>query len=167
MQHIHWSAWGSSQAVGAGEAEYDWPGTAVAANPIASGARIVAFHLGTCRGRRSYNALEWYFPKYGEVFNPHQYIDTCTGAPVGAIHVVSCANVRLADGAGTATLVNAIALLRQRAHADRRSTRRAVHIQRRTLRAVRLPLRHRRNDGQGSAIFSCQLGVSEFSFTVE
>src|SRR5271157_5255980 len=65
VQHIRWSAWGGGEAVGHGDAEYDWPGTAVAANGFSSGARVVAFHLGSCRGRRSYNALEWYFPKYG------------------------------------------------------------------------------------------------------
>jgi hypothetical protein len=110
VTHIHWSGWGASQAIGAGEAEYDWPGTAVAANGIAPGARVVAFHLGTCRGHPSYNALEWYFPKDGEVFSAHTYIDTCTGAYVGVPKVVSCPNVRLADGTGTATFVNAAAM---------------------------------------------------------
>lgn len=168
VQHIHWSGWGSSQAVGAGEAEYDWPGTAVAANPISPGARIVAFHLGTCHGQRSYNALEWYFPKYGQVFNPHQYIDTCTGAPVGAIHVIPCANVRLADGAGTATLVNAIAL----SCASARTLIAEVPVAQYLSSGGRFVQSGFRcgtegNRGGGSAIFSCQLGIRELSFTVE
>ncbi len=79
VEHIHWSGWGGSKAAGEGDAEYDWPGTAVAANGFSTGARVVAFHLGICRGHRSYDALEWYFPKYGQLFDPHKYINSCTG----------------------------------------------------------------------------------------
>jgi len=110
VDHIHWAGWGSSQAIGEGDAEYDWPGTSVASNGDTSGARVVAFHLGTCRGRPSYNAIEWYFPKYGETFSPHDYINICTGNYVGdAIPPeTECPDVRLADGVGMATEVKAI-----------------------------------------------------------
>ncbi len=108
---IRWSGWGGDRAIGYGDAEYDWPGTAVADNGPTPGARVVAFQLGTCRGRPSYNALEWYFPKYGQVFDPHEYLDTCTGATVGTPNVVSCPkNVRLADGAGTAAFIDVSAI---------------------------------------------------------
>jgi hypothetical protein len=56
----------------------------VAANRPTKGAQIVAFHLGSCRGRSSYNAVEWFFPKYGESFNPRRYINACTGQYVGS-----------------------------------------------------------------------------------
>ncbi len=84
VRHIRWTSWGGTEAVGTGTSTYVWPGTGVADNPPVRGARIVAFHLGTCRGRASYNAVEWFFPRYGEAFDPRRYIDTCTGAYVGA-----------------------------------------------------------------------------------
>jgi len=41
---------------------------------------IVAFKLGSCHGRRPYNAVQWYFPEYGEHFNPHETgYRICTG----------------------------------------------------------------------------------------
>ncbi len=107
VEHIHWSGWGAASALGEGYAEYDWPGTPVAGNGVSSAARVVAFHLGSCRGHRSYNALEWYFPEDGQLFNPHKYINTCTGEFVGAaVNPISCStNIQLKDGAGMVTSV--------------------------------------------------------------
>lgn len=99
VRHIRWTGWGSRKAVGSGISTYVWPGTGVANNGPVRGARIVAFHFGTCRGRPSYNAVEWYFPRYGERFDPHRYIDACTGAEVGFdTRPAPCANVPLAHG---------------------------------------------------------------------
>jgi hypothetical protein len=109
VEHVRWTGWGSSQAIGEGDAEYVWPGTCVACNGFTSGARVVAFHLGTCRGHLSYNAIEWYFPKYGQTFDPHSYINICTGKYVGDIPPeTECPDAQLADEAGTATEVKAI-----------------------------------------------------------
>jgi hypothetical protein len=109
VEHVHWTGWGGSQAIGEGDAEYDWPGTSVASNSATSGARVVAFHLGTCRGHPSYNAIEWYFPKYGEAFNPNEYINICTGKYVGDNSPeTECSDVQLSDEAGLATEVKAI-----------------------------------------------------------
>lgn len=168
VEHIHWSHWGASQAVGAGDAEYDWPGTAVAANPIAPGAHIVAFDLRTCRGHRSYNALEWYFPKYGQTFDPHQYLDTCTGAPVGAPRIASCANVRLAGGAGVATFINASAI----SCASVRMLIAETPVTRYLSTGGRFMQSGFRcgtegGSGQSSAAFSCEMGRSSFSYIVE
>jgi hypothetical protein len=111
VQKIRWTGWGRPQAVGWGRAEYVWPGTAVADNGFTDGARVVAFHLGTCRGRRSYNAIEWYFPKYDEAFDARTYIDICNGKYHGVSHkTTNCADVPLADGSGTATEVQAISM---------------------------------------------------------
>jgi hypothetical protein len=41
-------------------------------------ATVVAFDLGTCRGRLVYQALEWYFPQHGQAFDPSTYFNTCT-----------------------------------------------------------------------------------------
>lgn len=108
VRNIHWAGWGAAKAVGTGRAEYEWPGTSVADNGFTGGARIVAFHLGTCRGVPSYNAVEWYFPKYGETFNPSQYINTCTGRYYGALpKETACPDVPLTSG-GVATEVKTV-----------------------------------------------------------
>jgi hypothetical protein len=78
VRQIEWLTWGGSRAVGVGLGFY------VAPNQItAEGTRqsvvIVLFQLGTCHRRRAYNAMEWYFPEHSEHFNPHQYINACTG----------------------------------------------------------------------------------------
>ncbi len=166
VRHIHWSGWGSSQAVGYGEAEYDWPGTAVAANGFTSGARVVAFHLGSCHRYRSYNAVEWYFPKYGQLFNPHRYINACTGEIVGIPKLVSCPDVGIKDGAGTATsvIVNAM------------SCESASHLIAEAPVAQYVPeggrfiqsgFRCGTEGGDSGSVFSCEKGPLEFSYTVE
>jgi len=167
LEHIRWSAWGGDEAVGHGDAEYDWPGTAVAANGFSSGARVVAFHLGSCRGRRSYNALEWYFPKYGQSFDPHRYIDACTGAFVGNPRTMSCPDVQIRDGSGVATfvIVSGIAC----------ST--ASRLIGETPVAHYLPQGGRfLQDGfrcgsegaaNGAPVFACERGPREFSYTVQ
>jgi hypothetical protein len=98
---IHWRSWGGARAVGSGRSTYVWPGTIVADNPPV-GATIVAFQLGTCHGRPSYNAVAWYFPQYGQSFDPDDYIPTCPGAAPGRHGhpptTRDCPDVRLPDG---------------------------------------------------------------------
>jgi hypothetical protein len=168
VEKIHWTGWGDGQAIGSGEAEYDWPGTAVADNGIVPGARVVAFHLGTCRGHLSYNAVEWYFPKDGQVFDPHEYIDTCTGAVLGIPNVVSCPDVRLADGAGTATFVNVSAMSCETASrliAEAPAARYLSTGGRFIQSGFRCGTEGAK--GPGSAGFSCQKGPLEFSYVAE
>lgn len=99
VSHIRWQNWGAATAIGTGTSVYVWPGTAVASNGPMPGARIVAFHLGSCRGVPSYNAVEWFYPRYGQRFDQHHYINACTGAYVGATaKLADCANVPLRDG---------------------------------------------------------------------
>jgi hypothetical protein len=78
VQHIQWKTWGTAQAVGTGIAEYVGPHQIVAEG-TPQPARIVLFQLGSCRGRPAYDAIEWYFPQHGQHFDPHQYINACTG----------------------------------------------------------------------------------------
>jgi hypothetical protein len=40
---------------------------------------VVAFDLGLCEGRLVYRAIQWYFPTYGEAFDPNFFINICTG----------------------------------------------------------------------------------------
>ena len=79
IRNIRWKDWGAQQATGTGQAEYVWPGTSVADNGF-SPAAVVAYRLGTCHGRPTYNAIQWYFPQYGERFDPSEpTYNLCTG----------------------------------------------------------------------------------------
>jgi hypothetical protein len=82
VMHITWSSWGGSTAIGAGDSDYVGPNQSVATGTQEK-VRIVAFDLGTCRGKLMYRAVEWYFPQHSQNFNPSQYEDICTGNYVG------------------------------------------------------------------------------------
>jgi hypothetical protein len=79
LENIQWLTWGGPRAVGVGHGFY------LATNQVTAEARgatavIVAFKLGSCHGRRAYNAVQWYFPEYGEHFNPRAAgYRLCTG----------------------------------------------------------------------------------------
>jgi hypothetical protein len=166
--HVHWSGWGDSEAIGEGDAEYVWPGTSVADNGISSGARVVAFHLGTCRGHASYNAIEWYFPKYGQSFNPHQYINICSGSYVGAVpKEIACPTVRFANGSGTATEVQAFTMSCAQASeviAASTITQYVAGGGRFVQSGFRCGTEGA--EGGGTAMFGCQLGEREFLYSV-
>jgi len=76
ISHIHWKTWGGPLAIGTGIGLYITPYQASAEGTRES-ARIVAFRLGTCHGRRAYDAVEWYFPQHGQHFNPRPPYNLC------------------------------------------------------------------------------------------
>ncbi len=166
VRHIHWTGWGSRQAIGEGTAEYVWPGTSVAGNGDTSGARVVAFHLGTCRGQPSYNAIEWFFPKYGQSFNPHSYINICTGKYVGYNPPeTECPDVQLADG-GMATEVKVVDMTCQAAStiiAETNTTKFGTG-EGRFLQAGFRCGTDGTSGGQPNELFDCQMGEREFLF---
>ena len=82
VEHITWSSWGSPKATGTGLSYYVPPNGFVSQSTLQR-ATIVAFDLGTCAGHPAYLAVEWYFPQHGQKFNPHTYINDCTGKYVG------------------------------------------------------------------------------------
>lgn len=103
VAHIRWTSWGSGKAVGRGTALYETP--AGNASHEAE-ARVVAFRLGWCRGYSSYNAVEWYFPQYGQTFRDNAYISDCVGAFVEPpVRSYDCRNVMAAGGQLVATSV--------------------------------------------------------------
>lgn len=78
VRHIEWLTWGGSRAVGVGMGFYVGPNQIVAeATPQA--AVVVLFKLGSCRHRRAYDAVGWYYPEHGEHFSARRYINACTG----------------------------------------------------------------------------------------
>jgi hypothetical protein len=76
VKKVHWKHWGKQKATARGKGWYVPPG---AANSQGHGAkaRVVAFHLGTCGGKSAYTAVEWYFPQYGDSFDPDNYQAIC------------------------------------------------------------------------------------------
>ena len=168
VRQINWAHWGERVATGTGISTYVWPGTGVAANGPTPGARVVAFHLGTCRGRASYNAVEWYYPKYGESFDSHTYINACTGNFVGSqLREISCSNVPLANGRTIATHVQAIHI--------RCAIARQLIVSSPSTRYARAGGRFMTAGfrcgtpgaiGIGTAIFDCQHGEREFLFQI-
>lgn len=79
VEHIEWRSWGGARAVGIGTGIYVGPSQIVAeGTPQAT--VIVLFKLGSCHGRRAYDAITWYYPQHGERFNARHYIDPCSGA---------------------------------------------------------------------------------------
>jgi hypothetical protein len=81
LTHVVWKSWGGPDAAGTGISEYVGPNQNVSAG-TEEPATVVAFNLGTCNGKLMYQAIEWYFPQHGQVFNPHQYENICTGTYV-------------------------------------------------------------------------------------
>ena len=79
VKNIHWTSWGGKRAVGTGKGFWVGPKQFVAQGHFEKGARIVLFQLGRCHGRPAYNAIEWYFPRHGQKFQPGDYINACTG----------------------------------------------------------------------------------------
>ncbi len=84
VEGVRWQSWGKDRAIGVGTSSYVPPGKIVA-DAIPEQATVVAFNLGTCKGMRSYNAVEWYFPQHGEEFDPKTYRNTCTGDNIGSV----------------------------------------------------------------------------------
>jgi hypothetical protein len=82
VSDITWTGWGTAHATGSGTSTYVPPGEDVASGYPAP-ATIVAFDLGTCGNGPAYTAVEWYFPQYGQTFDPGSYIGACNGNYVG------------------------------------------------------------------------------------
>jgi hypothetical protein len=96
---VHWKHWGSKRATGWGRGLFIWPGLAVAEG-IRARARVVAFHLGTCEGHAAYNAVEWFFPAYGQHFHADLGGQICTEHEHQdySYHPLHCQAVNLVHG---------------------------------------------------------------------
>jgi hypothetical protein len=81
LTHVVWKTWGAPDAVGTATSDYVGPNQNVSAG-TEEPATVVAFNLGTCAGKLMYQAVEWYFPQHGQVFNPNHYENICTGTYV-------------------------------------------------------------------------------------
>jgi hypothetical protein len=61
VSHITWKNWGAAQSVGLGRALYVPPGKHFSEGVLVT-AKMVAYDLGTCRGRRAYLKMDWWEP---------------------------------------------------------------------------------------------------------
>ncbi len=75
---VRWDSWGGDTATGRGVSVWEGAGATVADAPQ-SEAVVTAFDLGDCNGQLAYRAINWYFPEYGQSFDPESYINICTG----------------------------------------------------------------------------------------
>jgi hypothetical protein len=75
---VRWQSWGGARVEGTGFAYYVAPGKAVV-EVTREPARVVAFKIGRCGGKRAYRAVEWYFPQHGLVFAADPYKHGCDG----------------------------------------------------------------------------------------
>ena len=82
---ITWASWGGEQAIGTGMSYAIPPGAVSVAQSVKQPATIVAYNLGYCNGQLMYQAAKWYFPGYGEVFDPAGHYNICTGGYVNGI----------------------------------------------------------------------------------
>lgn len=81
VDSITWSNWGAAQATGQGMAIYvSDPNASVSSQPVVP-VTVVAFNLGSCGGGApAYQSVAWYFPEYGQAFDPATAFNACTGA---------------------------------------------------------------------------------------
>jgi hypothetical protein len=75
---VTWQSWGGTRAEGTGFAYFLAPGQAVN-QATREPARVVAFKIGRCGGKRAYTAVDWYFPQHGQVFGADTYKHACDG----------------------------------------------------------------------------------------
>ena len=110
VEHITWTRWGGQSATGSGIGDYVWPGESVAVGSIQTPAEIVAWDLGSCRGHSAYRKIDWYFPQYGQTFDPNQWMNVCTGAYSPTPTPQSCGDVGIQLPPGYATDVQALGI---------------------------------------------------------
>lgn len=79
INDVTWDNWGGPRATGHGTAA-DVRGTETVAAAGSYNAEIVAFDLGDCEGRPGYRKVTWYFPQFGDRFDPTAAWDVCTPA---------------------------------------------------------------------------------------
>ena len=80
VDSISWSNWGAPQAMGQGQA-IDGTGQSgdIATWPVVT-VTVVAFDLGTCDGSTpAYQEVEYYYPQHGQIFDPNNGTNACTG----------------------------------------------------------------------------------------
>jgi hypothetical protein len=107
VTHVRWSQWGGQQAIGHGTGDFVWPGQSVGGGSIQTPATIVAYDRGPCGGHVAYRKIDWYFPSYGQTFEPSEFQDICGHSYPHSVAPPECGEVAIGSGEGRATSVQA------------------------------------------------------------
>lgn len=74
---VHWKRWGAKRATGLGKGWYLPPSAQSVADGQSATEKVVVFDLGTCKGKRAYLKLKWYFPGHGGSVRSSHANSTC------------------------------------------------------------------------------------------
>ena len=108
VTHVRWSNWGGRRAIGQGIGDFIWPGQSVGGGSIQAPASIMAYDRGSCRGHVAYRKIEWYFPSYGQSFEPNEFQEICGGHDYPRhVEPPECASTAIDAGEGLATSIRA------------------------------------------------------------
>jgi hypothetical protein len=167
VEHVRWRHWGARRAIGNGIGNWVWPGLGVADGIVRTRAVVVAYDLGPCRGKRAYRKIQWYFPKYGGVFDRYNADDICTGALGPSRPYRKCGAVRLRSPAGRASHIEAAGVSCPRARAILAGSPSARYVRRRgRFRAAGLYCGSEGNRGGIPPLFECARGRVDIFYGV-
>ncbi|WP_239334621.1 hypothetical protein [Frankia sp. CiP3] len=74
-----WLSWEGGTAIGIRRLRIRCAPGQITADGKEAGAAVVAFDLGMRNGKRMHQKIEWFFPEYGQRFDPNSYINIRTG----------------------------------------------------------------------------------------
>jgi hypothetical protein len=117
LWRVRWTRWGQRRAVGAGIGYFVWPGLGVADGSIRARAVLIAYDLGSCRGKLAYRKIEWFYPNYGGEFIPEDYTNICSGGGGAGLPTRTCRGVMFRSPAGVARRIETSGLSCRRARA--------------------------------------------------
>lgn len=69
LNHVRWKHWGARQATATADGWYVPPGKAISGGHVVK-ERLVAYDLGTCKGKYAYRRMSRYAPSLGQRFHP-------------------------------------------------------------------------------------------------
>jgi hypothetical protein len=69
LDHVRWKHWGAKQATGTGKGWLVPPGKPISGGHIVT-ENLVAYDLGTCKGKRAYRRMARIVPSLGQHFHP-------------------------------------------------------------------------------------------------
>jgi hypothetical protein len=166
VEHVRWRSWGG-RAIGSGIGYWNWPGLGVSDGTVRARAVVVAYDLGRCRGKPAYRKLQWYFPKYGGVFDRWDAMDICTPAVGPSRPYRKCGAVALRSPPGRASHIQAAGLTCRRARAILAASPSARYVRRRgRFRAAGLYCGSEGKGGGDPPLLECARGHIDIFFEV-
>ena len=167
VQQVRWRSWGGRRAIGSGIGYWLWPGLGVADGSVRARAVVVAYDLGRCRGKPAYRKIQWYFPRYGGVFDRYNASDICTGVLAPGPPYRTCGAVALRSPPGRASHIQATGLTCRRARAIVAGSPSARYVRRRgRFRAAGLYCGSEGKSGGSPPLLECARGRVDILYQV-